>query len=216
MTTARLTTASRSDLRGNDLTGRKFGKLTVLHRDTSKKYNRPYWVCQCECGNIHSVKGSSLVCGTTKSCGCLKNRITHGDAVNGKRTRLASIYHGMISRCYNANIRQYDQYGGRGIMVCDEWRHDYPAFKSWALSHGYNDSLTLDRIDVDGNYTPENCRWATPEEQSNNKRHNIVITYKGKTQTAAQWSRELGLVYPTIISRYHKGLPPELILKEVV
>ena len=194
-----------------DLTGRRFGKLVVLGRDYSREYHRPFWKCICDCGNETIVKGSSLVCGSTKSCGCLKHQVIHGDAVGGHRSRLNSIYHSMISRCYIASTHSYKNYGGRGIEVCSEWRNNYQEFKRWALSNGYADDLSLDRIDVNDDYNPNNCRWVTWEEQCNNKRHHILIPFNGKTQTAAQWSRELKMPYQTIVERYKRGITAEEI-----
>lgn len=199
-----------------DLTGKKFGNLTVLYRDMNPKYNRPYWVCLCDCGNIISVRGSHLVSDSTKSCGCLKHRCKHGDSVGKQRTRLFGIYHNMVSRCIYPSTTEYHCYGGRGIRVCDEWLSSYESFKKWAIENGYNDDLTIDRINPDGNYEPSNCRWATVTEQQNNRRYNVRITLQGKTQTTMQWSRELGINYHTIIGRYNRGLPPEDILRKVV
>ena len=111
------------------------------------------------------------------------------------RTRLQEIYYSMKKRCYNKNQVHYKSYGGRGITVCDEWRDNSKSFYNWALSHGYSDKLTLDRIDVNKGYSPENCRWATWEEQRNNKRNNRVISFNGKSLTLKQWSLELDIPY---------------------
>ena len=143
----------------NDLTGQRFGRLTVLERTELK------WLCKCDCGNKKIVAGGHLVSGDTKSCGCL--RIKHGM----RNTRLYSIWHGMKERCYNTKHKFYKHYGGRGIKVCEEWKNDFQTFADWALSHGYADNLTIDRIDVNGNYEPSNCQWATNAEQQRNKRN---------------------------------------------
>lgn len=197
-----------------DLIGRKFGSLSVIERDTTV-VGRAYWICKCDCGNIVSVRGSRLSGGITKSCGCKQHVGKHGDAIQGNIKRLYRIYNNMLSRCYNPNSSEYANYGGRGISVFHEWRDDYIAFKEWAMNNGYNDSLSIDRIDVDGDYEPSNCRWATRIEQNNNKRNHVLITLGERTMNAKQWSKELGINYVTIISRYHKGLPSEQILAPV-
>lgn len=133
--------------------------------------------------------------------------------------RLQGIFLHMKDRCYNPKFKDYKNYGGRGITVCDEWQtlHSWKggrAFKKWALENGYADNLTLDRIDVNKGYSPENCRWVTMKEQQNNKRNNRVITYNGKTQTIAQWSRETGLPFKTIQNRLNRHLPAEKVLSK--
>lgn len=121
------------------------------------------------------------------------------------RTRLYRIFDHMKQRCYNKNNERYKDYGKRGINVCNEWLHDFMVFREWALNNGYNDTLTIDRIDVNGNYEPSNCRWVDNLTQQNNKRDNVFLTYNGKTQTMAQWSRELGINRHTINKRHQRG-----------
>lgn len=118
-----------------------------------------------------------------------------------KGTRLYSIYNNMLTRCYNSNSRSFAYYGGRGITICDEWLHDFQAFYNWAISHGYRDDLTIDRIDVNGNYEPNNCRWVTRAEQNRNTRQNHFITYNGETRTLREWANILNINYSTLISR---------------
>lgn len=157
-----------------DLTGQKFGRYTV-YSFAEIRNNKAYWNCICEWGAVRQVRGTSLTTGKTKSCGCLRRDMlierntTHGKAPRG--SRLFNIWHCMRTRCNNPNHSYYDGYGGRGIHVCDEWDSNYEAFYDWAMTHGYADDLTLDRIDVNGNYEPQNCRWATWEMQNNNKRN---------------------------------------------
>lgn len=119
-------------------------------------------------------------------------------------TRLNKIYEHMKDRCYNPNFHCYNRYGGRGITICKEWLEDYQAFKAWALSHGYSDNLTLDRIDNNKGYYPENCRWISAKEQANNKRNNHLITYKGETKTLVQWAESLGIDRSVLSARINK------------
>ena len=118
--------------------------------------------------------------------------------------RLGGIYHWMIQRCYNPNHDEYKNYGKRGIVVCDEWQ-TYPPFEKWSLENGYNDKLSIDRIDVNGNYSPDNCRWATNREQNLNKRTNHFVEFNGKTQTVQEWGEELGIKPNTLIYRLRRG-----------
>lgn len=128
-------------------------------------------------------------------------RYKHGK----KGTKLYNTWLHMKTRCYNKNYNRYDDYGGRGITICDEWINDFKAFYDWSMSNGYKDNLTIDRIDVNGNYEPDNCRWADRKTQANNRRNNVYLTYNGKTKTISQWSRELNIPENTIRSRYYRN-----------
>lgn len=194
-----------------DLTGQKFGKLTVLKYSHSKNH-RSYWLCQCECGNTTIVSASELRTENTKSCGCLrvelllKRSITHG----GKHTKLYDIWTSLKGRTLCKTNQRYADYGGRGITICAEWL-DFTKFEQWAKLNGYREGLTLDRIDNNKGYSPSNCRWTTYKEQNWNKRNNHFITYKGETHCLAEWAEILGIKYSTLRSRVRAKKPIEAI-----
>lgn len=186
-----------------DLTDMKFGKLTVLYEDKSQKYERVHWICKCDCGNIISVSRNELRDGHTKSCGCLKlknNGLT--TRANYRDNRLYNIWRGIKKRCTLPSDKDYKNYGGRGIQICNEWLNSYIAFHDWAINNGYSEELTIDRIDYDGNYEPSNCRWVTMKEQNNNKRSNVFFTYNGKTKSMSKWCDEFGVSYEKIKNKY--------------
>lgn len=164
--------------------GDRFGKLTVIGVDHKGDDRKWYYKCQCDCGNTTIVRSNALTSGNTQSCGCQKG---HRDSHHKSKTRLYGIWIGMRDRCNNIKNNAYDRYGGRGIIVCDEWQDNYLEFEKWALSNGYADNLSIDRINVNGNYSPSNCRWATAQEQADNKRSNILITIGKKTHNLQQW-----------------------------
>ena len=184
-----------------DLTGQTFGRLTVIERAENNKYNQARWKCSCECGNITIVQSANLIKGTTKSCGCLKKEIQH----HKSNTRLFSIWASMKKRCYNPKHNHYDRYGGRGIAMCEDWQNNFLSFYNWALTNGYNDNLTIDRIDNNGNYCPENCKWNTKKDQVRNRSCTRLLTYNGKTQSIAQWADEIGIKYSTLSTRLRRN-----------
>ena len=198
-----------------DITGKRYGKLIAIKRVGSIG-NTSLWLCQCDCGKSHTVRLSNLTSGNTKSCGCLKNEqlLTSGSAYE----KLYKSWLRMKQRCFDKNTKDYKNYGGRGITVCDEWIHDYENFRNWAYSNGYDDTLSglkcsLDRIDVNGNYEPNNCRWVDVKVQMNNTRSNHYIVLNGEKRTVQQWSEVTGISRSTINRRINSGFNPEEILK---
>ena len=151
---------------------------------------------QCECGTIKEYKYQLLKNGHTKSCGCI-SRIANGNSSK----RLYQIWRHMQDRCYNEKNVRYENYAGRGIIVCDEWRNSFETFERWALANGYQENLTIDRIDNNSNYEPSNCRWITVKEQNNNRNNSIIITKDNETKTLAQWCEDLNLPYSVIYAR---------------
>lgn len=182
-----------------DLTNMRFGRLVVtsLADDyvSPSGYHKKRWACHCDCGNDVVVWAANLICGHTQSCGCLhEEKIASGNVKHGLcYSRIYNIWRGMIARCENPNSEYYYAYGGRGIRVCAEWRNNPTAFYQWSIWHGYDDSLSIDRIDNDGNYCPDNCRWATRTEQANNTSRNHMIEYNGKNKTLTKLAKEFGI-----------------------
>ena len=189
-----------------NLTGERFGKLVAIKTIGKNKNGAYLWQCKCDCGNEIIANVGNLKNGHTKSCGCLRvDRCKTNFTKHGlEHTRLYGIWSDMRLRCYDEKNIAYHRYGGRGITICDEWKNDVKAFYDWATENGYKDSLTIDRIDNDGNYCPENCRWATVKEQASNRRSNIFVTHNGKTQTMKEWANEVGIPYKVVWARVQK------------
>jgi len=181
-----------------DLTGHKYGRLTVLEMAPRVKGKGVEWVCRCDCGKEAVVLSNSLRRGNTKSCGCLftemlvKRNTKHGHARRDNKTRLYGIWVRMRQRCSDSNSSDYERYGGRGIKVCDEW-NDFGNFHDWAHANGYKKHLTIERINNDGDYEPTNCKWVAPEKQARNKRNNRFIEFRGQKKTLAEWSEITGI-----------------------
>lgn len=157
-----------------DITGIKFNNLTVIEQAGRDRYGKILWRCKCDCGNITVTHGRDLINNHCKSCGCLRNadRDKNGRFRGLSDTRIYRIWKGMIARCHNPNCDSYSDYGGRGIVVCDEWQgtQGFFNFLSWALNNGYSDALSIDRVNNNDGYNPANCRWATWVQQANNRR----------------------------------------------
>ena len=195
---------------GLNLTGMRFGKLTVLHK-VKNHGRRTAWLCACDCGNTAEVTTESLRRGNTRSCGCL-----HGETHGCSDDRLYSVWRTMKARCENPNNGKYPDYGGRGIKVCDEWHESFSAFREWALENGYDydaerGACTIDRIDVDSNYEPSNCRWADAKTQANNQRprtrivKGIEVDYKGRHYPSlSSLARQYGFNSSRLERRIHR------------
>lgn len=200
-----------------DMTGQKIGKLYVVEK-VGAWDRQIWWKCKCECGTEKVMSGATLRRGKVKSCGCVyretRREIAHMSIAKEKHgdsfARLYFVWQDMKARCGNPNNISFKHYGGRGISVCDEWKSDYLAFKKWSLENGYDENAkhgecTIDRIDKDGNYCPENCRWAGMKVQSNNRRNTPEATIDGVTATVSEWADKTGLPRSLIYSRYKRG-----------
>lgn len=200
----------------NDLTGNKYNRWFVESYIGTNKHREAMYHCICECGNEGNICGRDLVSGKSKSCGCYKSdvikeawrsgymkptKLRHGMA----HSRIYKIWTSMKSRCSNPNLSEYKYYGGCGICVCDEWLNNFESFYDWSLMNGYDDSLTIDRIDVNGNYSPDNCRWVPMSVQANNKRTTRYLTFNGITRPIREWRSEFGFGRGVIEGRLSKG-----------
>ena len=179
--------------------GAKYGKWTVLSPAGRNKYGRPLFICRCDCGKEKEVEAYHLLVGKSKSCSSCSGRKEHPFSYQ----RLYGIWHSMHERCERKNNRNYHNYGGRGIRVCDEWSKFLP-FEAWSKSHGYQQGLSIDRIDNDGDYCPENCRWVTQKVQANNSRNVHWITFNGETKTLSEWAASIGMTPHGLINRLNK------------
>ena len=201
-----------------DLVGKRFGSFTVLRRSAEKPSNGgALWECLCDCGNVVLRRTTRLISGRTTHCGCKSNPSAvmsrtmrkHGATAGKKPLRIYKEWVRMKTCCYTKGYDHYSYYGGRGIGVCEEWRTNYTNFEHWAHSNGYADDLTLDRIDYNKDYSPENCRWVSVAEQQRNKRSNILVSVGSKTVCLAEACRLLNLPYGTIHARIRRGINPQ-------
>lgn len=195
-----------------DLTGQKFGRLTVVRRLSNNKYNFAMWQCKCNCGNIKNVSTNSLKSGNTQSCGCLQKEkvkeIGYNNNKNKIPIKIRNTLYRMRTRCYNPKSSQYKYYGARGISICEQWmdkENGMLFFYKWAIQNGYKEGLTIDRIDVNGNYEPNNCRWATIQQQANNKRNTRYLIYNNEKHTIFEWAKITNIPLKTIRNRVNKG-----------
>jgi hypothetical protein len=208
-----------------NMVGLKFGRLTVMNFSEINKWREKVWVCKCDCGNYTEVSTAKLRKGNTTSCGCYRKECVERGLTRKynipvyykkQATRLYKCWQDMKARCNNPKNKRYENYGGRGIVICNDWLNNYEVFQEWALQNGYSDKLTLDRINVDGNYELSNCRWVAIEIQANNKTNCMYIEFQGKTQSLSQWCKELNLNYGTISSRINRNKMNPLIALELV
>lgn len=198
-----------------DLVGKRFGRWTAIEKDP--QHNRK-WICKCDCGTVKSVYANNLTRGKTVSCGCHKREVTiNRNTTHGKaHSRLYFVWSNMRRRCNDPKNNRYSSYGGRGIRVCDAW-NDFQTFYEWAMKSGYDDTAkygecTLERIDVNKGYEPDNCTWTDIKNQCNNRTLNVLLTFNGKTQNITQWEHELGFSKDRLANRLRKGWTVERAL----
>ncbi len=210
-----------------DLRNKQFGKWKVLDEDPIRKkdgYRKIYWRCRCECGNIRIVESQSLRIGQSTNCGCIGHKKIYKYSPNYKSEyenlyqsevykkipkRIKNILKAMKHRCYYTKNINYKHYGLKGITICEEWLNPENGiinFYNWAISNGYRDTLSIDRIDGSKGYYPENCRWATKKEQSNNLSSNVFATINGQTKTIAQWCEELNIKRDKFTRKYRENI----------
>ena len=201
-----------------DLTGGKYGRLVILSR--AKDYIQPngkkriMWNCMCDCGSTITAFGDNIKKGVTTSCGCYRKECTSKriSVHNDTNTRLYGVWCTMKSRCYNRAVKHYHRYGGRGIVVCDEWKNSFKSFKDWSINNGYSEGLSIDRIDNNGDYSPTNCRWVSFKIQANNRKSNKLLTYKGETHNLTEWAKIININPKTLFSRLYSGWSIERML----
>lgn len=182
-----------------DITSQKFGRLTALYKlHNHHDKDHTYWLCICDCGNLTETRSDRLRNGRAQSCGCLHKK--HGKS----NTRLYHIWRQIKTRCYNKNNRDYMKYGDRGIQICDEWLNNFQAFYDWAIENGYKENLTIDRVNVNGNYEPDNCTWATKKQQARNKRDTLYYTIDCETKSLSEWCEISNLKYNKVYCRIHR------------
>lgn len=188
----------------------KYGRLTVLELDRVGKHYSRFYLCRCDCGTEKVINVYTLTSGNTVSCGCHRRENaqrkdnkhrTHGNS----KSKLYSVWHGMKNRCHNTNASDYADYGGRGITVCPEWRGSFESFQKWALSNGFKPDLTIERVDTNKGYSPDNCTWATSKEQARNRRSSQWHTINGETKLFSEWCEEYGISRSTVYNRMKRN-----------
>lgn len=201
-----------------DLTGQRFGRLVVIARAENSHAGQARWLCACDCGGKSVSVGSALRSGRATSCGCLRREklLLANTKHGGSDSHLYHVWCDMKRRCQDEHGKDWENYGGRGIEVCDEWKNDYVSFQRWALENGYSQGLTIDRIDVNKGYSPDNCRWADAVTQSRNRRNVHIITYNGKSQTLSAWAAEYNIPYEVLYYRCQRGWPIERALNKPI
>ena len=187
-----------------NLSGKRFNHLVAIERVENTPNGQAVWKCKCDCGNTTIVRRSNLISGAVKSCGCLVHRSSKNRTHGMSKSRLYQEWAGIKNRCIYGTVECYKYYGGRGIKMCDEWVNSFENFRDWAFQNGYQDNLTIERIDVNGDYCPDNCKWIPQSEQNNNTRRCVIITYNGKTQNLNDWCKELNLDYKRVHNRLNK------------
>lgn len=199
-----------------DITGQRFGRLIALGPVEKLPNHIVVWLCRCDCGNLHHVRSANLNQHKVLSCGCLQSERAHDTfSTHGlSKHRLYDVWRSIVQRCTNPNNKGYKNYGGRGIAICDEWRHDFLAFYSYVspLEYFGEQGYSLDRIDNNGHYEPGNVRWATRKEQLRNMRKNHTLSHNGKTQTVSAWAEELGVKRGKLQKRLNRGWPTDKVL----
>ena len=186
-----------------DLTGERFGRLVVLNVDHYQKTEhckRVFWKCLCDCGKYTVIRSDCLTSGNTTSCGCFDyERRCKPNSI--KKHKLYRVYWAMKDRCYHTTCKAYKYYGGKGVKIYQEWLDNYENFYNWCMNNGYKNGLTIDRIDVNGNYEPNNCRFITQKEQVNNTTRNRIFTFNGESLNIAQWAEKLDININTLYAR---------------
>ena len=199
-----------------DLTNNTFGKL--IAKEKTRKGKKIYWKCSCECGNLKEVASCHLISGSISSCGCEKKlKLSIANTVHGKsKSRLYRTFNHMKGRCYRKNDSHYKNYGGRGITICNTWLENFVNFYNWAIENGYEEHLTIERIDVNGNYEPANCKWIKSIEQASNTTRSNFIYYKEEKYTISQISRKFNIKRKTLYRRLELGWELEKALTKPV
>ena len=187
-----------------DLTGNRYGDLVVVKRAENAHGGVAVWECLCDCGKTTLVRGSNLKSGAVKSCGCRRSKVKSTFRHGMSKTRLYREWASIKRRCYLKSDPSYKNYGGREIEMCDSWKNSFELFAEWATTNGYSDDLTIERINVNGNYCPENCKWIPWSEQQGNRTYCRFYTYNGETKNLVEWCKQFNLPYGTVHNRIYK------------